>query len=85
MNLDKSIKMMLLKINMSGREVNLIREQKYSKEFKTITAYYRLVFWHTFVKKNKRTGELKECRVPDIHIFKNQAELALYMVGVMNE
>jgi hypothetical protein len=83
--LDKKIKLLLLKLNMQGHDVSLIKEQRYSKEFNSIYSRYKLTFWIKGMKKNKRTGEVKEANTPDTHEFNNQIELLKYMVVRVNE
>lgn len=85
MNVDRNLKMLLLKLGMQGHDISLIKEQRYSKQFNSVGSRYKLTFWIKAIKKNKRTGEEKECNVPETYEFSNSAELLKYMVVRVNE
>ncbi|WP_068505728.1 hypothetical protein [Paenibacillus kribbensis] len=85
MNVSKNIKLLLLKLGQKGHDVSLIQEQRYSKEFKGVYSRYKLTFWIEGKKKNKKTGEEKECMVPDTYEFKSAIELLQFMVVMANE
>ena len=80
---DKAIKMLLLKLNRQGKETSLIRINKYSAQFQSITAYYKLTFWKK-IKIPTEHGE-QERNVPETHEFKNAHDLIRYMVVRSNE
>jgi len=84
MNIDKKIKMLLLKLGKQGHDVSLIKDIRYSKEFGNLYNRYKLTFWHKEIKVNKRTGVEKLVSVPDTHDFKKAAELLQYMVVIVN-
>ncbi len=84
MNIDRNIKLLLLKLNMQGKETSLIKIHKYNKEFNSIGTYYKLTFWHKVMKRN-RQGQLVEKNVPDTHEFSKGIELLKYMVVKANE
>jgi len=85
MNVDRNIKLLLLKLNMNGHDVSLIKEQRYSKQFNNIYSRYKLTFWLKGPKKNKKTGEEKIVSIPITHEFKNSIDLLKYMVVRANE
>ena len=83
--MDRNIKLLLLKLNLQGHDVSLIKEQRYSREHGNLYARYKLTFWHKAIKRNKRTGVEKEVSVPDTYEFKGAIELVKYMVVRVNE
>jgi hypothetical protein len=82
--MDKTIKMLLLKLNRQGKEASLIRINKYSKEFGSISAYYKLTFWKKIIVPTE-DGEEKERNVPETHEFSKAMDLIRYMVVRSNE
>ena len=85
MNPDRNIKLLLMKLNMSGQDVSLIKEQRYSKEFKIIYSRYKLTFWIPGKKLNKKTGLEEDKSIPLTHEFKSSIELLKFMVVKANE
>lgn len=85
MNVDRNIKLLLLKLGKQGHDVSLIKEQRYSKQFDNIYSRYKLTFWVDGKKLNKKTGEEEDKRVPITHEFSNSIELLKYMVVRANE
>lgn len=84
MNVERNIKLLLLKLNKQGKDVSLMKYLKYNKEFGNISAYYKLTFWHKAMKR-KRDGTLKEVNVPETYEFSSGIELLKYMVVRANE
>lgn len=76
MNVNKNLKLLLMKLNQQGHEVSLIKEQRYSQQFNSIYSRYKLTFW---IMGNK--GK----KVPDTHEFTSAIELLKYMVVKSNE
>lgn len=85
MNVSRNLKLLLMKLGRQGHDVSLIHEQRYSKEFDGTYSRYKLTFWIDGVRKNKKTGEMKKCKVPDTYEFNNAIELLQYMVVRSNE
>ena len=84
MNVERTIKLLLLKLNKQGKDVSLIKSLKYSETYDTITTYYKLTFWQKAFKR-QRNGTLKEVNVPDTHEFTSGVELLKFMVVKSNE
>lgn len=84
MNVERNIKLLLLKLNKQGIDTSLIKVQKYSKEFDNISAFYKLSFWRKVLRRN-RQGELEEKNVPDTYEFGSGIELLKFMVVKSNE
>ncbi|NJJ38552.1 hypothetical protein [Paenibacillus apii] len=85
MNVDRNIKLLLYKLGRNGHDVSLIKDQRYNRQFDSVSTRYKLTFWLKGIKKNKKTGEEKECNIPDTHEFSNSADLLRYMVVRANE
>ena len=84
MNVNKIIKLLLLKINRKGIDCTLITEQRYSKNFESIYSKYKLTFWNVMPdidkktgkqKIDKDTGEPKTKNIANTIEFKNSIEL----------
>jgi hypothetical protein len=84
MNVDRNIKLLLLKLNKQGKETSLIKIHKYNKEFDSVGTYYKLTFWKKIMVRNRK-GELVEKNVPDTHEFTKGIDLLKYMVVKSNE
>lgn len=84
MNIDRNIKLLLLKLNKQGKETSLIKVHKYSEYFDSISTHYKLTFWKR-VRKRNRQGEIVEKNVPDTHEFNKGVELLKFMVVKANE
>jgi hypothetical protein len=84
MNINRNIKLLLLKLNQQGENVTLIQEQRYSEQFNNIYSRYKLTFWRQEKKRNRK-GEEKIVNVPDTQEFTNSVELLKYMVVRANE
>lgn len=85
MNVDRNVKLLLYKLGRNGHNVSLIKEQKYNREFDSVSSRYKLTFWHKGKKKNKRTGVEKEVNIPETYEFNRGEELLRYMVVRANE
>jgi hypothetical protein len=85
MNVDRNTKLLLLKLNKQGKDVSLIKEQRYSKIYGSIYSRYKLTFWIKGTKTDKKTGEVKEISIPDTYEFSSGIELLKYMVVRANE
>lgn len=85
MNVSKNIKLLLMKLGRQGHDVSLIQEQRYSKKSDMVYSRYKLTFWIPGVRKDKKTGEMKQCIVPDTYEFSSAVELLQYMVVISNE
>lgn len=85
MNIDRNIKLLLLKLGKQGHDVSMIKEQRYSRQFDSVYSRYKLTFWKKGKKRNKRTGEEKECMIPDTMEFDNSIDMLKYMVVKSNE
>lgn len=85
MNVNKNIKLLLIKLGRQGHDVSVLKEQRYSQKFGSVYSRYKLTFWIKGKKKDKRTGEEKECNIPDTHEFDNAIEMLKYMVVRSNE
>lgn len=85
MNVDRNLKLLLMKLGKRGHDVSLTKEQRYSRKYDSIYSRYKLTFWVKGMKKNKRTGEEKECSIPLTHEFDNAIDLLRYMVVRSNE
>ncbi|MCM3131886.1 hypothetical protein M3629_03770 [Paenibacillus polysaccharolyticus] len=85
MNVNRNLKLLLLKLGMQGHDVSLIQEQRYSKEYRSVYSRYKLTFWKEGTKINKKTGEEKEVRIPDTYEFNSAIDLLKYMVVRANE
>jgi len=81
--MDRKIKLLLMKLNMQGHDVSLIKEQRYSKEFNGIYTRYKLTFWVKAITTTKNGAKIVS--KPDTYEFKQAAELLKYMVVRMNE
>jgi hypothetical protein len=84
MNINRNLKLLLLKLNQQGNNVTLIQEQRYSEKFNNIYSRYKLTFWHQEKKRNRK-GEEKLVNVPDTREFTSGIELLKYMVVKANE
>jgi hypothetical protein len=84
MNIDRNIKLLLLKLNKQGKETSLIKVHKYSAQFDCVTTHYKLTFWKK-VRRRNRQGEIIEKNVPDTHEFSKGVELLKFMVVRANE
>jgi len=85
MNIDKNVKLLLLKLNKQNHDVSLIKEQRYSRKFGSIYSRFKLTFWLKGTKIDKKTGEEKEISIPDTYEFTSGIELLKYMVVRANE
>lgn len=85
MNVSRNLKLLLMKLGRQGHDVSLIQEQRYSRDYDSVYSRYKLTFWIDGVRKNKKTGEMKKCKVPDTYEFNNATDLLRYMVVVANE
>jgi hypothetical protein len=83
MNVDRNMKLLLMKLGKKGNDVTLTKEQRYSKEFGTVYSRYKLTFWIKEMKIKK--GKEKECNVPITHEFNSSIDLLKYMVVRSNE
>jgi hypothetical protein len=84
MNVERNIKLLLLKLGRQGNDVSLIKIHKYSQTYDRVSTFYRLSFWRK-VSKMKRDGSIKEVNIPDTHEFQNGIELLKYLVVKSNE
>ena len=84
LNIDKNVKLLLLKLNKQGKNVTLIKEQRYSEQFNNIYSRYKLTFWRQEIKKNRK-GVEKLVNIPDTYVFTSGVELLKYMVVRANE
>ncbi|MGE5398097.1 MAG: hypothetical protein ACM3MK_11280 [Chitinophagales bacterium] len=84
MNVNRNIKLLLLKLNKQGHDVSLIQEQRYSETFDRIYSRYKLTFWKKGTKTNKK-GETKTVSIPDTYEFSKAIDLLKYMVVKANE
>nr|WP_150959345.1 hypothetical protein [Aneurinibacillus sp. XH2] len=85
MNLERNLKLLLLKLGKQGHDVTLTKEQRYSRQYDSLYTRYKLTFWIKGKKKNKKTGEMKECNIPDTFEFNSAVDLLKYMVVKANE
>lgn len=85
MNVSRNLKLMLIKLGRQGHDVSLIQQQRYSRDYDSVYTRYKLTFWIEGQRKDKKTGEMKKCIVPDTYEFNNAIELLQYMVVVANE
>ncbi|EJW14299.1 hypothetical protein M5X00_31895 [Paenibacillus alvei] len=85
MNVSKNLKLMLMKLGRQGHDVSLIQEQRYSRDYDSVYTRYKLTFWIEGERKNKKTGEVKRCIMPDTCEFNSAIELLQYMVVIANE
>lgn len=85
MNVNRNIKLLLLKLGKQGHDVSVIQEQKYSRQFDRTYSRYKLTFWIKGKKKDKKTGKEKECNIPDTYEFSNAIDMLKYMVVKSNE
>jgi hypothetical protein len=84
MNIDRNIKLLLLKLNKQGKETSLIKVHKYSEHFNSISTHYKLTFWRKVMRQN-RAGELEEKNIPDTYEFSSGVDLLKFMVVKANE
>lgn len=85
MNVDRNLKLLLIKLGKQGHDVSMTKEQRYSRQYNSVYSRYKLTFWIKGKKTNKRTGEEKECNIPVTHEFDNAIDLLRYMVVKSNE
>lgn len=85
LNINRNIKLMLLKLGRQGHDVSFIQEQRYSSKYDRVYSRYKLTFWRKEKKPDNKTGEMKEKSVPDTYEFPNGIELLKYMVVRANE
>jgi hypothetical protein len=84
MNVERNIKLLLLKLNRKGQNVTLIKELRYSEINDNVYSRYKLTFWRKVKKMNTKTGKMKEVNIPDTHEFSNGIELLKFMVVKSN-
>ena len=85
MNVERNIKLLLLKLNRQRNNVTLIKEMKYSDMFGSVYSKYKLTFWEQVSKMNMKTGRKKIINVPDTYEFTNGVDLLKFMVVKVNE
>lgn len=80
MNMERNIKLLLMKLGRQGHDVSLSKEQRYSREFDSVYSRYKLTFWVEGEKKNKRTGDMQKKKIPLTEEFSSAADLLKHMV-----
>lgn len=83
MNLDRKIKLLLLKINKLGLEINLETVTRYSKKFDSMTSEYTLKRWYTYEKENEETGETETRYYCKSKEFKRLDQVAKYLLAII--
>lgn len=85
MNVEKNIKLLLLKINRMGIEATILKETKYSKINHNVYSRYKFTVWEKFPKKYNDEGEVIEViNKPNTTKFNSSIELLKHMVVVAN-
>ncbi|MHA7967702.1 hypothetical protein ACX93W_26670 [Paenibacillus sp. CAU 1782] len=80
MNMERNIKLLLMKLGRQGHDVSLSKEQRYSQQFDSVYSRYKLTFWIEGEKLNKKTGEKKKKKIPLTDEFSSAADLLKHMV-----
>lgn len=85
MNIERMIKVLLLKINKKGIDVNYETKSQYSKKFDTIQTICYLKFWYSETKIDEVTGEEKKrtwCSTKEFKGVSKYAEIIKYLKKV---